>query len=200
MSDFNESSENAAAPEPQSQKKKLTDTQLRVIQIIAGVVSAVVLMLSLYLPSLMVIKEENSLLQYAFLVVFLIIMFGRRTIENKYRLRLGLYGLVLIDGILAGILLFLLLTPQIPLDATWKLVILIGGTVLLLVLGIGWPYLRYRKRVENGTLPSVRLPEPEEPKEDEAPKEEGVSSVEKKIAAMMRELDEKEENKNQSGE
>ena len=196
MSDFNESSENAAEQEPQDQKKKLTDKQLRIIQIVAGIISAAALMVSLYMPVLLFSTEENSLLQYSFLVVFLVIMFGRRWVENKYRLRLGLFGLVLIDGIMAGILLFLLFSPQIPMDATWKVVILVGGTVLMLVLGVGWPLMRYFKRKENGTLPPIRLPEPQETKEEE-PTEEGVSTVEKKIAAMMRELDEKKDSNEQ---
>ena len=195
MSDFNESSENAAAQEPQDQKKKPTDKQLRVIQVIVGFVSAAALMVSLYLPVLMNVAEENSLLQYSFLVVFLIIMFGRRWVENKYRLRLNLFGLVLIDGILAGILLLVLFAP-LPMDATLKLAILIGGTLLLLILGIGWPLLRYRKRLENGTLASVRLPEPKETKKDaEEPTDDGTLSVEQKIALMMRDLDENKDNK-----
>lgn len=189
MSEYNESSENAPEQQPQDQKKKLSDQQLRIIQVVLGIVSAALLMVTLYMPNFIVLTEKNSLLQYTFLVVFLIIMFGRRTIENKYRLRLGLYGLVLIDGILAGILLFLLFESRIQMDATLKLAILIGGTVLLLAFGIGWPLMRYFERKEKGTLPPIRLPEQQESKED-APKEEGGPlTTEQKIAEMMRELD-----------
>lgn len=194
MSDFNESSENAAAQEPQDQKKKLTDQQLRIIQVVAGVISAAALMVSLYLPVLLGIMEENSLLQYSFLVVFLVIMFGRRWIENKFRLRLNLFGLVLIDGILSGILLLVLFAP-LPMDETLRLAILIGGTVLLLVFGIGWPLLRYRKRLENGTLTPIRMPEKQEETKEDTSKDDGTLSVEQKIALMMRDLDDNKDNK-----
>ena len=197
MSDFNETGGNETQ-EPQNQKKKLTDMQLRIAQLVAGILSAAALIASLFfMPQL---AEENSLLQYTFLIVFLIIMFGRRRIESKYRLRLSLFGLVLIDGILAGILSYLVImfyypaTPEVTMNIsdTWKLVILIGGVLLLLVFGIGWPLLRYFKRKENDTLPPIRLPEKEEPKEGEKKEDavDGPLTTEQKIAQMMREMDE----------
>ena len=107
MSDFDEKggTEAQEAQEPHNEKKKLTDMQLRLAQAAAGILCAAALIVSLFFMK--DLAEENSLLQYSFLIVFLIIMFGRRRIETKYRLRLSLFGLVLIDGILAGILAYL---------------------------------------------------------------------------------------------
>jgi flagellar basal body-associated protein FliL len=192
MSDF-ENNDGAEAQEPQIQKKKLTDMQLRIVQVVAGILSAAALIVSLFFlrPSEDTTSTSGGLLQYTFLIVFLIIMFGRRRIEAKYRLRLSLYGLVLIDGIFAGIILYVLITPQFLADSVWRTVILIGGVVLLLAFGIGWPLMRYFKRKENGTLPPIRLPEKEEPKEGEEKKEEvgGPLTTEQKIAEMMREME-----------
>ncbi len=186
MSDFNENTENSNSG--QEEKKKLTDMQLRYVQVAAGIVSAAVLIFTLFFME--VLGEVNSLLQYSFLIVFLIITFGRRSIENKYRLRLNLFGLVLLDGIAAGILLFILIKPM-GIDPTIKLVVLIGGAALLLGLGVLVPYLRYRKRVENGTLPPIRVPEKKETEISGAPRDDGRLSRDDKIAEMMREISER---------
>jgi hypothetical protein len=196
MSDYNDNIENPESQEEKEQKKKLTDMQLRYVQTGAGILCAAALVFSLFF--MQYLAETSSLLQYSFLIVFLAITFGRRSIENKYRIRLNLFGLVLLDGIAAGILLYLLITP-IELDMLWKLVILIGGTVLLLGLGVLWPYLRYRKRVENGTLPPIRLPEKKEEEKSNNIQEpdSGHMTSDQKIAAMMRELEEQKNNEEQ---
>ncbi len=189
MSDYDENVQNSDQPENESDgKKKLTDTQLRILQAIAGVISAAALLVSLFFMEQL--KEINDLLQYLFLAIFLIIMFGRRSIENKYRLRLNLFGLVLIDGILGGIVLFVLISP-INLSLTWRLIILIGGIVLLLGLGVGFPLFRYLKRKADGTVPPIRIPEKkEDPEAEKAAQENRPMSIEEKIAQMTRELDE----------
>jgi len=198
MSDYDDNVQNSDQPEGGSAneadgKKKLTDTQLRVLQVVAGIIAAAALLVTLlFMPDL---AEINNLLQYLFLVVFLIIMFGRRSIESKYRLRLNLFGLVLIDGILAGILLYLGLvvfaSPENTLAPVWQAVILAVGSVLLIGGGIVWPLIRYFKRKANDTLPPIRLPEKkDDPEAQQAAQANRSMSIEEKIAEMTRELDE----------
>jgi hypothetical protein len=193
MSDYDGNVPNSDQPENEAEgKKKLTDMQLRILQAIAGIISAAALLVSLfYMPKL---AETNSLLQYLFLVIFLIIMFGRRSIENKYRLRLNLFGLVLIDGIMAGILLYLGIvvfsSPENTIPPVWQAVILVAGCVLLLGGGVAWPLIRYFKRKANGTLPPIRLPEKKDDPEAQQALENRPMTIEEKIAEMTRELDE----------
>ena len=178
-------------------KQKLTDNQLRAIQIVLGIVAAVALFLSIILPSKLV-SDENSLLNYIFVVVFLVVMMGRRSIENKYRLRLNLFSLALMDGILASVIVFTILglysnsnDMLTKLDNTVKILIIAGLCALLLGLGILLPLIRYFKRKASGTLPPIRIPEKPEPSEDEPHAEDPnrPMTVEEKIAAMSRELE-----------
>jgi|AGTN01.3.fsa_nt_gi hypothetical protein len=204
MSDFNDNTENNEAQE--EQKKKLTDFQLRLFQVIAGVISAAAIIVSLFLSTIIRTdpadtSQGSSLISLAWVAVFLVVLFGRRTIENKYRLRLNLFGLAMIDGIASGIIIFYA-TQIFPADTgslsqAWKLVILIGGLLLVIGLGVVWPYLRYRKRVENGTLPPIRLPEKQEKDEETKQPESGVSTLEQRIAEMTRELDAKKNDEEQ---
>jgi|GEM_PF-1892321 len=179
-------------------KQKLTDTQLRVVQVVLGIVAAVALFLSIILPTQLV-RDENSLLHYTFVAVFLVVMMGRRSIENKYRLRLNLFSLALMDGILASVIIFAILgfysdneDVLTKLDNTIKILIIGGLCALLVILGILIPAIRYFKRKENGTVPPIRIPEKPEPEEDEQsePDEDRPMTVEEKIAAMSQELDE----------
>ncbi len=178
-------------------KKKLTDTQLRVAQIVIGIVAAIVLFLSIILPT-MLVSDENSLLNYAFVVVFLVVMMGRRSIENKYRLRLNLFSLALMDGILASVIVFAILgfysnTEDVltNLSNTVKILIIAGLCALLFILGILVPAMRYFKRRANGTLPPIRIPEkPKTEEEQSEPEEDRPMTVEEKIAAMSRDLNE----------
>ena len=188
-------------------KKKLTDSQLRILQVVLGIVSAIALVVSMYVPSMMVQNkqlDEGSLLTYLFVAVFLVIMVGRRTIENKYRLRLNLYSLVLINGIVCGVIMYMVLIMFDPksgslfaLDLIWKVLILVGLVLLVLILGVIIPYLRYKKRVANGTVQPIRIPEkpmPAEVAEGEIA-DDGPMTIEQKIAAMTRELDNPSEKK-----
>ncbi len=186
----------------ETEKKKLTDLQLRIIQIVAGIFCAAALFLAIYLPKELAV-DPNSLLNYLFVVVFLAIMMGRRSIENKYRLRLNLFSMTLMDGILGAIIIFLSLAlytgndeALAKLDNGVKLLIIIGLTLILLGLGIVFPVVRYMKRKANGTLPPIRLPEKPEPTEaDESVDDPNrPMSIEEKIAAMTRDLDQPEDN------
>jgi hypothetical protein len=204
MSDINQENSNLndenGEPASVEGKKKLTDTQLRIIQVIAGLVSAAALVLSMFIPSMLVqqkVIEENSLVNYLFVAVFLVVMFGRRRIENKYRLRLGLFSLTLIDGIVVGVLVYVvkvLYMPETTMANIYKVLIIVGVCVALLVLGVLLPYLKYRKRVATGTLPPIRIPEPQpkepgdEPGEDNA-EAAGPSTIEQRVAAMLREAE-----------
>lgn len=181
-------------------KEKLTDTQLRIIQVIAGIISAAALFTAIYLPSILTkdnVLEENSLLNYVFVVVFLIIMMGRRSIENKYRLRLNLFSLTLMDGILLAVIVFASIglyskdfsDSLTKLSPTVKLLIIAGLSLLLLVAGIILPLVRYFKRKANGTLIPIRLPEKTEEPEAKAEPDDSFMTTEQKIAAMTRELD-----------
>ncbi len=185
-------------------KEKLTDTQLRVIQVIAGILCGVALSVTLFLTNLR--DNENIILQYLWLIVFVIIMFGRRWIERKFKLRFLLYNLVLVDTLVVCIVVYLCILFYTPLVATpgmfegWsdtvKLLVVIVPSVAVLILGVVLPLFRYQKRKENGTLRSVRLPEPKEPDETEQEiVNDGPMTIEQKVAAMTRELDGDKENK-----
>jgi hypothetical protein len=181
--------------EPSEGKKKLTDTQLRIVQIIVGVLCGITLMLSIFIPSLLTRKdviEQNSLLNYLFVAVFLAITFGRRRVETHYRLRLGLFSLALIDTIVFTLLLYaiqILNDPQIAMPDVLKIIIIVVGFAALLVLGVILPYLKYRRRVAEGTQPPIRIPE-EKKSAEEAKAEEvenRATSLEQKIADMLSE-------------
>lgn len=179
-------------------KEKLTEQQLRIVQIIAGILSGGALIVSLFVVGRL--AGDNVILTYLWLVVFVIIMFGRRFIEKKFRLRLFLYNLVLVDTLVVVILIYLgimFFTPaSTPEEAIvgWsdavKLVVIIVPALALLVLGVIMPLIRYKKRVEDGTLRSVRLPEPKEEEETDEPSEPtGPMSIEQQVAAMTKEID-----------
>jgi Na+/proline symporter len=204
MSDINQENPNLNDENGDSQpvegKKKLTDKQLRIVQVVAGVISAVALVLSMFIPSTLLEKkiiDQNSLINYLFVAVFVVIMFGRRRIETKYRLRLNLFSLTLIDGIVVGVLFYavrILYSPTSTIPDVYRVLIIVGVSLAVLVLGVLVPYLRYRKRVAEGTLHPIRIPEPEpkEPSEEageEHAEETGQSSIELKVAAMLREMD-----------
>ena len=180
-------------------KEQLNDKQLRIVQIIAGILCAAALSFSIFITSL-IKTEENSVLNYLFVAVFFVIMIGRRRIEAKYRIRLSLFSLTLINGLVGGIILFFVINYNImPLDNNIKLLILNGITVLTLILGIILPLTRYMKRKENGTTIPIRLPEqPEEPEADNTEDDDdddGPLTVEQKIAQMTKELDGEDDGK-----
>jgi len=201
MSDINQEKPNLndenESLEPAEDKKKLSDTQLRIVQAVAGILCAAALVLAMFIPSDLARRgaiDQNSLLNYLFVAVFFAIMFGRRRIETKYRLRLSLFQLALIDGIVFGLLLYsiqILSDPQIELADVLKIIIIVAGFAALLVLGVLLPYLKYRKRVAEGTQPPIRIPEEKKPAEEEAKAEEEsrASSLEQKIADMLSEAE-----------
>ena len=183
------------------QKKKLTDYQLRVVQAIAGVLSAIALVVSIWVSSLEA-AEDNVILRWLFLIIFLVVVLGRRRVESHYHLRLNLFGLALIDGIAAGVifyasLLFFSSTDLVSINMDmWLKVLIIGAVSLaLLILGIILPLLRYIKRRDEGTLQPVRIEQKEEPEDntdndDDVP-DDGPMTIEQQIKAMTKELDEK---------
>lgn len=185
----------------QKEKRALTDYQLRVLQIAAGVFAAAALIISLFLPQLLKLEQDN-LLNYGFVVIFLAIMLGRRAVENKYRLRLSLFSLSLMLGVLAGIIIFVINMFQtdesVKLDEPVKILIT-AAMILALLAGIIIPAVRYFKRKEKGTLLPIRLPLPEEDEKKEIAREDvsdGPLSLEQKIAAMERELENKNNDEN----
>jgi magnesium-transporting ATPase (P-type) len=181
-------------------KGKLTDQHLRIIQLIAGIISGTALIIALFIagPS----AGENVLLQYLWLIVFVVIMFGRRWVERKFRVRLAFFNLVLINTLVISILIYLALMFYSPLfdsklivpgwsDAL-KLIVIIVPSLAVIILGFILPLKRYFKRKEEGTLRPIRLPEPKEPEEsDEEPVDSGPMTIEQQIAAMTKELDDK---------
>ena len=179
-------------------KEKLTDKQLRIVQVIAGILSGIGLSVTLYLSNLQ--ESENIILQYLWLIVFVVIMFGRRWIERKFRLRLLLYNLVLVDTLVVCIVVYLGVIFYAPgfadpnMFVGWseglKLAIVLVPAVAILILGIFLPLKRYFKRKEEGTVRFIRLPEPKE--EDETEEEStnsGPMTIEQQVAAMTKELD-----------
>lgn len=178
----------------ETEKKKLTDNQLRLTQGIAGVLAAAALMVSILLS-----PQLEGLLQYLFVVVFIVITMGRRWFENKYRMRLNFFNLVMIVGIMIGIYIFLVISfyspdSAIKLGDTEKLLILIGALLVILLLGFGLPIWLHFKRKAKGTTLPIRIPEKteEEEKAEQAKGSYGRSSIAQQMAEMQKELEEKE--------
>lgn len=199
-------------------KQKLTDTQLRTIQLVAGIISAIALIAALFFigPS----SEEKSLLQYLWLIIFAVVMFGRRWVERRFNMRLALYNLAMLDSLALLIIFYvslLFFAPDViiaiqnffvpggtqesigmtSLSTALKLLITIGGGLLVIIVGIILPLLRYKKRIEEGTLAPIRLPEPEEiedeEEEEQAEESSKLSPLERQIMEMTQELDEDED-------
>lgn len=200
-------------------KQKLTDSQLRVIQLVAGIISAIALIVALFFigPS----SAEKSFLQYLWLIIFAVVMFGRRWVERRFNMRLALYNLAMLDSLALLIIFYvslLFFAPDVitsiqlffmpgtsreslgigTLSTTLKVLIVVGGTLLVAILGIILPITRYIKRKEEGTLAPIRLPEPEEIEEDEEESEEQtdesskLTPLERQIMEMTQELDDNE--------
>jgi len=183
-------------------KRKLTDTQLRALQIVLGIISAAALIAALFVPT--IVGTTNTLLTYLWLVIFVVVMFGRRWIERRFNLRLALYNLVMLVTLATLILIYasiLFFSPAtvgaegLEWSMALKLVIVIGVGLLILVLGIALPLMRYVKRRDEGTLRPIRLPEPEEIEEEEEEKSTedaataGMSPLERQIMEMTKDLD-----------
>ncbi len=182
----------------ETEKRKLTDSQLRLIQVVAGIISAAALILSIaFTPEL---KQVSDILEYLFVAVFLVIMMGRRWFENKYRLRLNLYSLVLIDGIMGGIIIMLIINfyfskEPVSISETVKILIVTGLILATLILGVALPLRKYLKLKEKGEVKPIRIPEKtEEEKEKESRnvQSNGHSSIAQQIAEMAKELEEKD--------
>lgn len=182
----------------ETDKRKLTDNQLRLVQGIAGILSAAALMVSISLSQ--ELSKISELLGYLFVAVFLVITIGRRWVENKYRIRLNFFNLVLIDGILTGILVFsvimLYFSKEPPqMSGIVKLLIIIGLSLIIIVPGIVLPLRKYLKRKEKGEVPPIRIPEKseeEKEKESKMAQNNGHPSIAQQIAEMEKELEEKD--------
>jgi len=199
MTTENQSPENT----PGVEKKKLTDNQLRAAQIVAGLLCAAAMIVSIFVSQLRE-AQDNVLLQYLFLIVFLVVMFGRRQVEKKFRLRLSLFSLAMIDGIVVGIMVYTGLAffnpsqgAEIQLDETYKILIMVAIGVVLIGLGIIFPLVRYMKRRAAGITYPIRIPEPEEQEEESHDSDDEntdklahLSPIERQIAEMSQELDE----------
>lgn len=199
-------------------KQKLTDSQLRVIQLVAGIISAIALIAALFFigPS----SAEKSFLQYLWLIIFAVVMFGRRWVERRFNMRLALYNLAMLDSLALLIIFYvsllffapdvitsiqLFFVPGAPqenlgidtLSSTLKVLIIVVGSLLVAILGIVLPITRYVKRKDEGNLPPIRLPEPEEVEEEEESEEQmdessKLSPLERQIMEMSQELDDNE--------
>jgi hypothetical protein len=184
-----------------NEKKKLTDLQLRIVQGIAGILSAAALIASIYISGLYSQSgSQNILLEYLFIIVFVVIIFVRRRVETKFRIRMNFYNLILIDGILAGILIYFTMAfepkSNFDIDPLYKILIAVGIGLIIIGLGILFPLMRYRKRMEKGTIVPIRIPEPteEEAKKEGARSNRNASagsgrSITQQIAEMTKELE-----------
>ncbi len=184
----------------ETEKRKLTDNQLRLVQSAAGVLCAAALMVSIMIAS-MPFAKGNILLEYLFVIVFVVITIGRRRIETRFRLRLNLFNLVMIVGIMVGIYIYvvqLFYNPDagVNLGDTEKVLILVGIFIVILALGVGLPFWLYTKRKAKGTLAPIRIPEKTEEEQKEEEKRSvssgGRSSIAQQMAEMQRELEEKD--------
>lgn len=183
-----------------NEKKRLTDFQLRLVQAAAGIISAAALILSIYFSNA-TFSSNNILLQYLFIIVFVIIMIVRRQVEAKLRIRMSFFNLVLIDGILVGMLLFLILYPEsakkgLSINDTLIYVIIAGISLIIAVVGVLLPLLRYLKRKANDTLLPIRIPEVKKAEPSESPVGEDTDyrslTTAQRIELMTKELEPKE--------
>lgn len=183
----------------ETEKKKLTDNQLRLVQGIAGVLCAAALMVSIFIAS-QPFAKGNILLEYLFVVIFVVITIGRRRIETRFRMRLNFFNLVMIVSIMIGIFVFLIqmfYSPEnkMALGDTEKTLILAGVLLAILALGFGLPIWLYMKRKAKGTILPIRIPEKteEEKKAEEVKISSGRPSISQQIEQMQKELDEKDD-------
>ena len=180
-----------------TEKKRLTDFQLRLVQAAGGLVSAAALIVSIYISNA-TYASQNILLQYLFIIVFVILMIIKRQVETRLRIRMSFYNLVLIDGILAGILSFFIVNSyaiknDLKIDETWRVVIIAGVSLLIVSVGILLPLVRYLRKKAAGTLAPMRFPEKkEETPDDNAAKEFRELTTAQKIELMAKELEQRE--------
>ena len=92
--------------------EKLTEKQMKIVQIVAGIVTAGIIWVSIWV-SRFADDISNDLgkfvVQYLFIIIFVIVMFGQRFIENKYQIRIKHFRIALIVGLAIGIVVYLIL-------------------------------------------------------------------------------------------
>ena len=84
--------------------KKLTEKQLNFWQIFLGIAAGIGIWLAIYFGS----ESDNILLQYLFVIIFAVIIFGQRKIERTLDMRLTLFTMFWLIGLIIGLGLFIL--------------------------------------------------------------------------------------------
>ncbi|MBC5647263.1 hypothetical protein [Christensenella tenuis] len=84
--------------------KQLTEKQLNFWQKFLGIVAGIGIWLAIYFGS----ESDNILLQYLFLIIFVVVIFGQRKIERSLDMRLTLFTKFWLIGLVIGLGLFFL--------------------------------------------------------------------------------------------
>ena len=83
----------------------LTEKQSKALQILCGIVSGAAIWFSLWISGRF---QENELLKWLFLVVFVVVIFIQRTIEKKIGHQLKLFFKVYLISLIVGLGVFVL--------------------------------------------------------------------------------------------
>ena len=84
--------------------KQLTEKQLNFWQRFLGIVAGIGIWLAIYFGS----ESDNILLQYLFIIIFAVVIFGQRKIERSLDMRLALFTKFWLIGLIIGLGLFIL--------------------------------------------------------------------------------------------
>ncbi|MEG0256964.1 MAG: hypothetical protein RR632_01540 [Christensenella sp.] len=84
--------------------KKLTEKQIKFLQIFSGIVAGIGIWVAIYFGS----RSQNIIMQYLFLAIFLVVVFAQRKIERTYDMKLILFTKSWLIGLVIGLVLFLL--------------------------------------------------------------------------------------------
>lgn len=84
--------------------KNLTEKQINFLQIFLGLVAGIGIWAAIYFGS----ESDNIILQYLFLIIFVVIIFGQRKIERTYEIQLKVFTKFWLIGLVIGLGLFVL--------------------------------------------------------------------------------------------
>ena len=84
--------------------KQLTEKQSKALQIIAGLAAGIGIWLAIMFGA----ESDNVVLQYLFIVIFVVVILIQRKIERTYDVQLRLFTRFWLIGLAAGLVFFLI--------------------------------------------------------------------------------------------
>lgn len=85
--------------------KNLTESQIKFLQIFLGLAAGIGIWLSIYFGS----QSDNVILQYLFLIIFVVVIFSQRAIERKTGVPLKVFTKFWLIGLIVGLGMYLLI-------------------------------------------------------------------------------------------